>query len=763
MELKIRLEEFFKKYKKSITIDELIKKFDVEEENIKSLINSIYELEKEGKIIGTDDGYYTHVPKDYYLFHGEIKISSKNNYYIKLDKGIHVIISNSLLNGAKEGDKVFVEIKKSKDFDKQYIGKVKRVVRKPVIKEKNYLQRGILQKSYHKDYYYVILDNEKIPIPKQFVNGAYINDLIELQVVQNGKTKYGKISKIIKRNHKEHVFEYKKINDKLVWVPIGTEYFEVNIKGIKEEISLGDTILANLSPENDATYLKKINNNSSSVEKYLYEYGYSLDFKENVIDEANKLISEIPEYEYNKRVDLRGLTTVTIDGERAKDLDDAVSLEVLDDKYILYVSIADVSYYVKWDSLLFKEAYKRGNSVYPADTVIPMLPKKISNDICSLNPNQDKLTKTCKIEIDKNGNIIDYSVFNSIINSNYRMTYEKVNNILDGIEIDENYIPYYKLLFDMNHLSEILQKRKLNRGFICFESKEIEFDYDEKGNIVRIKNRSKGKGQLIIENFMLLANELIASYAYYLGIPFAYRNHESPSVDQLNSLKNSLKKYEGSIKTLQNASNPRILQKIILNMFSGKTIEEIRFLSDIMLKNMNRAHYSDSNYGHYGLALEQYATFTSPIRKFTDLINHMQLENILTGNLEHAFKIDKELEEICIHCSETQQEADKIEQCVDNILAHDYISNFLDKVLECTIIFVADDFIYVKTVKSIYGIIPVNKNNIRDKKVMIGKKLYKAGDILQVTISTFKKNSNEVIFSLAPEEKIKEKIKKKEV
>lgn len=761
MELKMRLEEFFKKYKKSITIDKLIKKFDVEEENIKSLINSIYELEKDGKIIGTEDGYYTHVPKDYYLFHGEIKISSKNNYYIKLDKGIHVIIPNSLLNGAKEGDKVFVEIKKSKDFDKQYLGRVVRVVKKPTLKEKTYLQKSILQKNHHKDYYYVILENEKIPVPKQYVNGAFINDLVELQIIQNGKTKYGKVSKILKRKYKEHVFEYKKIDNKLMWVPIGTEYFEVNIEGMKEEFIEGDCIVVNISNTNQAIYIKKINDNSNNlIKKYLHEYGYSSDFPKNVLEEANCLTGEIPKSEYNRRIDLRRLTTITMDGERAKDLDDAISLEVLDDKYVLYVSIADVSYYVKFGSLLFKEAYKRGNSVYPGDTVVPMLPKRLSNDICSLNPNQDKLTKTCKIEIDKKGNILDYSIFNSIINSNYRMTYTDVNNILEGISINEDYIPYYKLLFDMNRLSEILQKRKLNRGFICFESKEIEFDYDENDKVVGFKNRSKGKGQLIIENFMLLANELVASYAYFLGIDFAYRNHESPSIDQLNSLKNNLKKFNGSIKTLENADNPRILQKIILSIFLDKSEEEIQFLSDIMLKNMNRAYYSNDNYGHYGLALEQYATFSSPIRKFTDLVNHMQLENIINGDLESSSKIGEKLEEICIHCSETQQEADQFESYVDSVLAKDYISKFLNQLLEVKIIFIADDFIYVKTIKSIYGIIQINRNNIRDNQVMIDKKLYKVGDTLHVTISGFMKNNNEVIFSIEKEDKTK--VKKKE-
>lgn len=750
MELGQKLENFFELYRKEINITELIRKFNIERSEYSSLIDALYQLECQGKIYGSETGDYIHVPSDFYLHHGSLKMSSKNNYYLSLEKGNIIFITDKNLKDVKEGDYVFVETKKSEKHKKQMNGHIVRVASKSKI-QGSFLYKATIKKEKTKDYYYIEIDHKKVHIPNLFLNTAYPNDTATVQVIYEDKQRYAKVIEILERCQEQRIFEYQYVNGEKIWIPLGTYPFPVELQIENEtDFKAGTRILAKLSNNNQVKYIEQINNNGdliSEIESLAYTYGVPLEFSKETLKELEKLPTTISEEEIKKRVDLRNLATVTIDSKTAKDLDDAVSLEIKDGKYYLYVSIADVSYYVKPASNIFKDACQRGTSIYPANHVIPMLPPKLSNELCSLNPNEDKLTKTCLIVLDSNGNVLDCSIFNSIIRSNYKMQYDKVNNLLDGIEIDPDYVPYYKLLRDMNLLSGILQQKRLERGFLCFESRETEFDINETGTILGCHSRERGQSQLIIENFMLLANEEVASFVHHMDVPFMYRNHECPSFDQLSLLKNNLKHLNHYIKTLKNAQNPKIFQKELLTIFEGKSPEEVCYLSNIILRSMNRAYYDNNNTGHYGLALENYGTFTSPIRKLPDLINHTIIGNILDGNIEKLDAYQEAIKTMAEHYNEKELTAELLEKDVSKLLLSSYMSEFIDQTLEAKILFIMKDFIYIETPQSLYGTIPVSPNNVRFNTVLIDKEIFHVGDSMLVKIDYLKENSDEFVFS----------------
>jgi len=413
------------------------------------------------------------------------------------------------------------------------------------------------------------------------------------------------------------------------------------------------------------------------------------------------------------------------------------------------ITVDDMEIYQKVDlamSNIFNEAYAKGTSVYPANFVFPMLPEDLSNGICSLNPNVDRLTKTCKIVYDSEGNVLDYSIFDSVINSNYRMTYSKVNDILEKNIVDDQYLPYIDLLYKMNDLSNILQKNKISRGSMCFETPELQFVLSEEGKIQEIYDKSRGPSELMIENFMLATNEIIASFAYHLQVPFAYRNHEGPTVEQISKLKNILytcKRYFNSIK---NADHPKRLHKILLNISKTENSGIMRYFSKQILSCMNRAYYGTENIGHYALALDNYATFTSPIRRFPDLLNHMIIGKILNGEINNLDIETDEFKTMCEHCSEMQLISDSFERNIDSLLLHNYISEFSDKVLQGEIIFITDEFVCIKTQESIYGNILIKKKMLKDGYVNLEGDFYKVGDTICVRIGDINPKNSEVTF-----------------
>ncbi len=359
------------------------------------------------------------------------------------------------------------------------------------------------------------------------------------------------------------------------------------------------------------------------------------EFPEKVEAYANKIDEQIPASEYERRRDLRDLRMVTIDGEDAKDLDDAVSIEVLaNGNYKLGVHIADVSNYVKEKNVLDVEALKRATSVYLIDRVIPMLPKKLSNGVCSLNPRVDRLTLTCFMEIDKSGKCVDHEIVESIIKTNERMTYTEVTKILR--DKDEETIKKYEYLHEdfkaMERLCEILNKKRMARGAVDFDFVESKIILNEFGKPVDVVPYERAIANRIIEEFMLTANETVAEHMFWLSAPFVYRIHEDPDEEKLLHFSEFAHNLGYTLKW-GNEIHPRMLQDIVAKV-KGK--KEERVISTLLLRSMMKARYSPECTGHFGLAATYYCHFTSPIRRYPDLIIHRIIKEAINGGLSES-------------------------------------------------------------------------------------------------------------------------------
>lgn len=762
MNLKVKLDNFFTLYNKKITIREVIKTFNLKNNEIDLLEQILYELEKEGKIYFDEYGYYMHVPKDFYLKCGILKKSNSKKYYITTQNGERITIVK-VKKDVKEGDVVFVYKSTKKFKHPKYVeGEIVRIVKKEHYASCcNYLVKSTLMKEGNQ--YYIKQDDKKIYIPFEYINTAYIGDLVTVSIKNQN---IGKILEVVKRRSTKHVFELIEKNGNLKWIPVGTSYkeFKLDVKGFK----IGDRIIAEINGDK-LEFIKQINSKNNiinEIETLIVNFGFEIYFNENVVKEAEKLSNIILKKEIDKRVDLTNLETFTIDPVTAKDLDDAISLEYDNYKYRLYVHIADVSHYVDINSIIFKEALKRTTSLYPSNYVVPMLPEVLSNHLCSLNEGEVKLAKTCMIDIDKNGNILDFQIFNSIIKNDKQMNYNAVNDILSGnydilsgSYIDSDYLKYIVKLLKMNELSKILQKIKLERGSIYVETDEPKFEVDEFGNPILIKEYNKGEAELMIENFMILANEVIATFAFNLDLPYVYRNHEKPTISKTSKLEYNLSKKGYLVKKISNIDNPKVLQKYILTMFNGKNKEEIKYLSSIMLKSMCRAFYDFKNIGHYGLALSCYGTFTSPIRKCSDLLNHMVINDFLKNGIVSS-KIEelrKIITDYSQYFSEKQQDADNLEIEVNSYLLEKFALNFIGETISAQICFITSEEIHIKTINGINGIIPIKDNFVIRNSIVIDKKnnVYKVGDIIEVKLEKIK--NKKFIFETSENYKILKK------
>lgn len=368
------------------------------------------------------------------------------------------------------------------------------------------------------------------------------------------------------------------------------------------------------------------------IKEFLKERGLTTEFNLAVMDEADAIPDTIPEEELARRRNLFDTTIVTIDGDDAKDLDDAVSIERMENgHYYLGVHIADVSYYVRENSALDDEAFNRGTSVYLVDTVVPMLPKKLSNGICSLNPQQPRLTMSCFMEIDEGGGIVDYELCESAIISNARMTYKKVTQILEGNMAARNeyanLIPMFEL---MREAALVLRDKRMRRGSIDFDFPEAYVITDETGKAIDITQYPITISNKIIEEFMLAANETVARHFQKLKLPCVYRVHENPESEKVQRLADLIKSFGYKFKMKEEIS-PKALQNILFKV-DGTAQQSV--ISTLMLRSMMKARYCEENLGHFGLAAENYCHFTSPIRRYPDLMVHRILRLLLQGKLD---------------------------------------------------------------------------------------------------------------------------------
>lgn len=438
-------------------------------------------------------------------------------------------------------------------------------------------------------------------------------------------------------------------------------------------------------------------NTNNMIEALIVREGMSETFSKPVLAEARSIATTIPKDEIAKRKDLRNLSIITIDGDDAKDLDDAVYVKKLPNgNYKLIVSIADVSYYIPEGSMLDQEAFKRGNSVYLVDRVLPMFPKEISNGICSLNPDEDKLTFTCEMEIDQNGKVVDSDTYKSVIKSVRRMTYTNVNRMIAGEEEAlKEYADIKDMVMEMLELSKIIRQVKYNRGSIDFDLPEIKLVLDENGKVKYIKNRERGESERIIEDFMIAANETVAEKLFWLEIPSVYRTHEKPDPERIKNLNETLSKFKYRIHSLDEI-HPKKFQKIIED---SKERGINLLVHKLILMALKQARYTVDNLGHFGLASGYYTHFTSPIRRYADLTVHRILNSVLHGypSKKVIAKNAEELPQICTHISKTERAAMKVEDESVKIKLVEYMIDKVGEEYEATIVGFSNKRVFFET------------------------------------------------------------------
>ena len=557
---------------------------------------------------------------------------------------------------------------------------------------------------------FVDTENEGIFIPRVHFNSALDGDTVLIKVKEgyfDKSKKEGEVVKIIKRN-KDVIVGILHRTPNFGFV-IPTHAFGKDIYIPYKNLNRaedGELVVVKIlfwgendkKPEGEIIeILGEAANTDNMLEALIRREGMSETFPVEVINEAKEIPLTIPKEEIATRRDLRDLRIITIDGDDAKDLDDAVYVEkTKDNGYKLIVAIADVSYYIPIGSNLDKEAEKRGNSVYMVDRVLPMFPRAISNGICSLNPNEDKLTFSCEIIFDSKGKILSTDIYRSVINTVHRMTYKNVNKILDGdTEMLEKYSDIVEDIKIMKELSAIIRSLKHNRGSIDFDIPEVKVILTEENLVKELKKIDRGESERIIEDFMISANEAIAEKLFWLEVPSIYRTHEKPDPERINTLNEVLSKFKYRIHSLEDI-HPKKFQKIIED---SKELGISLIVHKTILMALKQARYTKENSGHFGLASEYYTHFTSPIRRYADLMVHR-----VCGMLLHGYPTAKELkwlnrvlDPVALHISKTERDAMKVEEESKKIKIVEYMKDKVGEVYSGRIIGFNNKKIFLET------------------------------------------------------------------
>ena len=557
---------------------------------------------------------------------------------------------------------------------------------------------------------FVDTETEGVFIPRKDFNGALNGDTVLVRITEadfrSGK-KEGTVEKIIKRENDTVVGILHKRDSFGFVVP--THSFGQDIYIPKKFLKMakdGELVLVKIDFWGDKTrkpegqIIEKLGDPLDSdvmIEALIKRTGLSESFPNEVLKEARNIKTEITKEEREGRRDLTNLPIITIDGADAKDLDDAVYVGKLENgNFRLVVSIADVSHYVKEGSALDKEALKRGNSVYLVDRVLPMLPKEISNGICSLNPNEEKLTFTCDMEITPEGKVVSADTYKSIIKTVYRMTYDNVNKIFEGDEeVTKEYESIKEMCFTMLELSKIIREIKYKRGSIDFELPEIQVVLDENKKVEYLRRRDRGEAERVIEDFMIEANEAVAEKLFWLEVPSIYRTHEKPDSERIEALNDTLGKFGYRIHSAEGL-HPKKFQSIIEDS-KEKGISMI--VHKMILMALKQARYTPENIGHFGLASSYYTHFTSPIRRYADLMIHRILGATLHGYPKQKYidKLEKSLGTICTAISKTERDAMKAEDESVKIKVVEYMLDKVGETFKGTITGFASRKVFIET------------------------------------------------------------------
>lgn len=663
------------------TFQEILQLLDWSQKKRKLYKQIVNSWEEDGEIYLKRNGKYTLPEKEGFL-RGEISIGNGNFGFLDIPGEKSVFIPGNYLNTAMNGDTVLIRIlKDSKSPDKSREGEVYKIV-----KRDRDIIVGVFEKSMNFGFVRPKNAPRDIYISKKKTKGAKTGDLVAVKI-----------------------------------------YFW----GDSEKKPEGEVVSIIGNPQDTQTLISAL----------LIDNGIQEKFSNEVIKEVDRIEEDFSE-ELENRKDLRHLNIVTIDGADAKDLDDAVYVEKTDLGYKLYVSIADVSYYVKEGTELDTEALKRGNSIYLVDRVIPMLPRKISNNLCSLNPHEDKLTFTVEIDFDARGKVIGNDFYKSVIKSKYRMTYTDVNKIFEGDEeLIEKYSAVHKMFTEMLELSHIIRNTKKRRGSIDFELPEIKVVLDENKLVKKIEVRERGEAEKLIEDFMVAANEVVAEKLFWEEIPAIYRVHEDPDKAKISVLNESLAKFGYYIKNLDDL-HPGKFQTII-EKTTG--LPEGYLIHKLILRAMQRARYANKNLGHFGLASKYYLHFTSPIRRYSDLVVHRMLGRSIERFMKEKEKAKymSSFEVISTAISRTERIADKLEEDSVKIKLIEYMQDKIGKTYIARLSGMNRNKIFMELenhIEVVYNVNTVRDNfvydeenyKITDRKNNIS---YTMGDTLKVIVT----------------------------
>ena len=617
-----------------------------------------------------------------------------------------------------------------------------------------------------KGYGFVILDDndrEDIFINSRNMLDAKSNDIVLVEYI-NKHNKEGKVTKVIKRDESNLVGLFDSENGIDYVILDKKEYGKYIIpKGFSKGAVPGHKVLVRRlfnGAFNEAEVIKIIGHKNDvgiDILSYVYEYGFDPTYSDDVMAEVEKIPSEVSEEEMLSRTDLRDKMIFTIDGKDTKDIDDAISIEKIDnDKYILGVHIADVSHYVKKGSYLDDDAYERGTSVYLVDRVVPMLPHKLSNGICSLNPNVDRLAMSCVMEINGKGYVSDYQIFKSVIRSKKQMNYDDVNSILEDNVIPSGYEEYVDTLRIMNELSNILRKKMVRHGYIEFNIKEPKIIVDDSCHPVDIKICEQRTGEKLIENFMIVANETVAGFIEDKNLPGIYRVHDKPNKEKLIEYLKFLSIKGYNIKADVNRFSPKDYQNII-NKFKNDPARDI--LGTLAIQTMSKAKYSDINIGHYGIASKRYSHFTSPIRRYPDLTLHRLLKDYLgTPNSKVIDSWRKSLPGISIQTSKKELDSVDCERDVEKMKKAEYMMDHIGEVYTGVISGIMDFGFFVMLDNTVEGLVRLDSlkgdyySYNKNRYMIIGKnkgKMYTYGDVVKVEVIAASKDTSQVDFVLS--------------
>ena len=614
-------------------------------------------------------------------------------------------------------------------------------------------------------------EDEDIFIPEMKTAGAFHMDKVEVVISPSitGKRKEGAVVKVIERGIKELVCTYEQSKNFGFAVPDNQKFLQdifIPIERSKGAVS-GHKVVVEITkygtedknPEGKVVeILGHINDPGVDILSIVRAYDLPMEFSEKIMNQAERVSNEVSEADMVGRMDLRTTRMVTIDGEDAKDLDDAVSLYKEGENYVLGVHIADVTNYVQEKSALDVEALKRGTSVYLVDRVIPMLPHKLSNGICSLNAGENRLALSCIMTINPKGEVIDHTIAETVIRVDTRMSYTSVKKILEDKDAEE--IEKYKELVpmfeEMRELADILRKKRMKRGSIDFDFPETKVILDKEGKPTEIRPYDRNVATKIIEDFMLIANETVATDYFWQEIPFVYRIHDRPDSEKIKKLSTFINNFGYTLHIGTDEIHPKELQKLLMKIEGS---EEEALISRLTLRSMKQAKYTTMNTGHFGLAANHYCHFTSPIRRYPDLQIHRIIKENLRGRLnekrlEHYAKI---LEEVCKQSSTTERRAEEAERETIKLKKVEYMEAHIGETFEGVISGIMEWGFFVELPNTVEGLVRITSlqddyyHFIEDSYELVGEwsnKRYKLGQKVKVCVENADKIMRTIDFSI---------------